>query len=156
MSDADAVTVWKADRRYRIAAYVAIAVLLALSARVLIVYGYLALIGVALVFAAIGQTWWRMLRPKLTAGPNGVVVVNGRAPVHLPWQEIRRVEVGPEGLTIICAGGRSVVSRVPRQQSAPSEQRTEADAAAAYLAQRAAWERKPSGPAPVYQPAPRT
>jgi len=155
MSDADAVTVWRADRRYRIGAYIVIAVLLVLSARVLIAYGYLALIGVVLVLAAVGQTWWNLLRPKLTAGPEGVVVVNGRAPVHLPWQEIRRVEAGREGLTIICAGGRSVVSRFPQQRPAPAEQRTEADAAAAYLAQRAAWERKPSGPAPVYKPPPR-
>lgn len=155
MAHAEPVTVWQADRRYRIGAYIVIAVLLVLSARVLIAYGYLALIGVALVLAAIGQTWWSLLRPKLTAGPDGVVVVNGRTPLYLPWQEIRRVEAGKEGLTIICAGGRSVVSRFPQQRPAPAQQLTEADAAAAYLAQRAAWERKPSGAAPVYQPPPR-
>jgi hypothetical protein len=154
MSPAETVTVWRADRRYRLAAIAVIAVLLLLSARVLLTYGYLALVGVALVFAVVVQTWWTLLRPKLSAGPDGVDVVSGRAAVHLAWKEIRRCEPGPTGLKIVCSNGREVIARYPQQRSASSAEPTEADLAAAYLAQRAAWARKPSGPAPTYVPPP--
>ena len=46
---------------------------------------------------------------------------------------------------------REVRVAVPAAAQARRPRPTEADAAAAYLAQRAAWERKPSGPAPVYE-----
>ena len=96
-----------------------------------------------------------LLRPRLTAGPDGVVVVAGRDVVRLPWRDIRRCEPGADGLTIICADGRRVVSRFPQQRQAAASTPTEADRAAAYLAQRAAWERKPKGPAPRYGHRPR-
>ena len=76
--------------------------------------------------------------------------------MRLPWKEIRRVEPGPDGLTIICAGGREVLSRVPQQRKTAAAEPTEADLTAAYLAQRAAWARKPSGPAPTYTPPPQS
>lgn len=149
MSDAGTTTeatyVWRADRRYRIAAAVAIAVLLALSLRILTIYGYLAIIGVALVAALAARVWWVLLRPKLTAGPSGVQVVHGLAAVHVPWPEIRRCEPTPEGLKIFIRNGGVVRARYPQQP-------TEADAAAAYLVQRAAWARRPTGPMPVYVP----
>ncbi len=154
MSEVETVTVWRADRRYRLAAAAVIVVLLLFSARVLVVYGYLALIGVGLVLAVIFQTWWMLLRPRLSAGPDGVEVVSGRSVVRLPWKEIRRCEPGSEGLTIVCAGGREVLSRVPQQRKSAAAEPTEADLTAAYLAQRAAWARKPSGPAPTYIPPP--
>ena len=154
MSEVETVTVWRADRKYRLAAAAVIVVLFLLSVRVLMVYGYLALLGVGLVLAVIFQTWWMLLRPKLSAGPDGVEVVSGRGVVRLPWKEIRRCEPGPDGLKIVCAGGREVVSRVPQQRKAGAQEPTEADLTAAYLAQRAAWARKPSGPAPTYSPPP--
>ena len=78
MSELEAVTVWRADRRYRLAAIVVIVVLLVLSVRVVLAYGYLAFLGVGLVLAVIFQTWWMLLRPRLSAGPDGVEVVSGR------------------------------------------------------------------------------
>jgi len=155
MSEVETVTVWRADRRHRLAAGAVIVVLLLLSVRVLVAYGYLALLGVGLVLAVIVQTWWMLLRPKLSAGPDGVEVVSGRGVVRLPWQEIRRCEPGPDGLKIVCAGGREVLSRVPQQRRAAADEPTEADQTAAYLAQRAAWARKPSGPVPAYIPPPK-
>jgi hypothetical protein len=155
MSQVETVTVWRADRRYRLAAAAVIAVLLLLSVRVLVTYGYLALLGVGLVLAVIFQTWWMLLRPKLSAGPTGVEVVSGRAVVRLPWKEIRRCEPGPDGLKIVCSGGREVLSRVPQQRKTTATEPTEADLTAAYLAQRAAWARRPSGPAPIYAPPPK-
>ena len=154
MSELEAVTVWRAERRYRLAAMVVIVVLLVLSVRVVLAYGYLAFLGVGLVLAVIFQTWWMLLRPRLSAGPDGVEVVSGRTPVRLPWKEIRRCEPGPDGLKIVCAGGREVLSRVPQQRKTAAAEPTEADLTAAYLAQRAAWARKPSGPAPTYTPPP--
>lgn len=150
MSPAEPVTVWQADRRYRLGATVVSVILLLLSLRVLLSYGYYAALGVGLVIAAVGATWWNLLRPKLTAGPDGVDVVTGREPVHLDWTQIRRCEPGAAGLKIVCADGRSVLSRFPQQGNTRAKTETEADATAAYLAQRAAWARKPSGPRPVY------
>jgi hypothetical protein len=84
-----------------------------------------------------------------------VRVVADRAPVELAWSQIRRVEADGSGLTIVCSGGRTVRSRYPQQPARPLGATSEAEAAAAYLAQRAAWERKPTGPVPVYVPPPR-
>lgn len=139
--------VWRAEPRSRLIASVVMVVLLVLSVRVLYAWGYLATIGVLLVLGVIAQTWWVLLRPKLTAGPDGVVVVSGRTPEHLAWKDIRRAQPGRTGFTIVTTDGREVVSRFPIKRDGTD---TEADAAAAYLAQRAAWERKPSGPAPTY------
>jgi hypothetical protein len=143
--------VWQASARARLAAIAVSAVLLVLSARVLYVYGFLALIGVLLVLGVVGQTYWQLLRPRLTAGPDGVVVLSGWAPQTLAWSDIRRVEPRRSGFVIFTTDGREVVSRVPAQNKTAADEPTEADAAAAYLAQRAAWERKPSGPAPRYE-----
>jgi hypothetical protein len=142
--------VWRADRRHRIAGGVVMVVLLLLSLQVLINYGYLAIIGVTLVLALVARTWWVLLRPRLTAGPDGVLVVNGRVPVHLTWPEIRRCEPTPDGLKITARDAREVVARYPQQPAVAAAELTEADAASAYLVQRAAWARKPTGPLPVY------
>jgi hypothetical protein len=139
--------VWRAEPRSRLIATAVIVVLLLLSARVLYAWGYLAAIGVLLVLGVIGQTYWVLLRPKLTAGPDGVDVLSGRTPEHLDWRDIRRAQAGRTGFTIVTTDGREVVSRFPIKK-APDD--TEADAVAEYLAQRAAWARKPSGPAPTY------
>jgi hypothetical protein len=139
--------VWRAEARSRLIATVVIVVLLLLSARVLYAWGYLAAIGVLLVLGVIAQTYWVLLRPRLTAGPDGVDVVAGRTPEHLDWTDIRRAQPGRTGFTIVTVDGREVVSRFPIKKT---DTDTEADAAAAYLAQRAAWARKPSGPAPSY------
>ena len=154
MSEVETVTVWRADRRYRWAAIAVIVVLLLLSARLLVSYGYLALLGVALVLAVIVQTWWTLLRPRLSAGAEGVEVVSGRGVVRLSWSEIRRCEPGPEGVKIFCTNGREVLARYPQQRTVAANQPSEADLTAAYLAQRAAWARKPSGPVPSYIPPP--
>jgi hypothetical protein len=141
--------VWRADPRYRFAATAVIVVLLLLSVRVLVSWGYLALIGVLLVLGVCVQTYWVLLRPRLTAGPDGVVVVAGRTPEQLAWKDIRRAQPGRTGFTIATTDGREVVSRFPVKH-APSDKDTEADAVAAYLVARAAWERKPTGDAPTY------
>jgi hypothetical protein len=141
--------VWRANPRARIAATVVIVVLLLLSARVLYAWGLLAGIGVLLVLGVIAQTYWVLLRPKLVAGPDGVLVLAGRHPEQLAWSDIRRAQPGRTGFTIVTTDGREVVSRFPVKRS-PCDTGTEADAVADYLAKRAAWARKPSGPAPTY------
>lgn len=154
MSDPDSTAVWQAGRSLRRFSYLAIVVLVLLAARVVVAFGWLATIGVLLVLAAAFQVWWMVLRPHLTAGPDGVEVVAGRDPVRLPWSDIRRAEAGPQGLRIVCTDGREVISKFPQQTKAstPGEQ-TEADRCAAYLAQRAAWARRADGtPPPRYQP----
>lgn len=141
---------WRAPRGPRLAVTAVCAVLVLLSAVVLVRYGYLALIGVGLVLGLVVRTWFTVLRPSLTAGPDGVRIVADRVPVELAWSQIRRVEAAGTGLTIVCSGGRTVRSRYPQQPARPLGMTSEAEAVAAYLAQRAAWERKPTGPVPVY------
>src|SRR5262245_48835614 len=116
VADETTVTVWRAERRLRWAAGAAGGVLLLPSVRGLVAYGLIAVLGVGLVGAAVFQTYWMLIRPRLTAGPDGVTVVSGREVVRLPWQEIRRCEPGADGLTIICADGRRVLSRFPQQR----------------------------------------
>jgi hypothetical protein len=153
MSQTDEVNVWQAARSLRLFACVAIAVVLLLSIRVLISFGYLATIGVVLVLAAASQVWWMILRPRLVAGPDGVDIVQTRAPIHVDWRDIRRAEAGPDGIRIYCSNGREVTSRFPHQTKPDvAGQDTEADRVATYLGQRAAWERRPSGDRPKYQP----
>jgi hypothetical protein len=147
--------VWRADARMRFAAIVVIVVLLLLSARVLYAWGLLAGIGVLLVLGVIAQTYWVLLRPKLVAGPDGVLVLAGRHPEQLAWADIRRVQPGHTGFTIITTDGREVVSRFP-VKSKSGDTGSEADAVADYLVMRAAWARKPTGPAPTYSYQPAT
>jgi hypothetical protein len=147
--------VWRAQRGHRIAAGAIMVLLLLLCVQVLINYGYLAIIGAALIVALVARTWWVLLRPKLTAGPDGVQVIHRRTPAHLDWTEIRRCEPTPSGLKITVRNGLEVVARYPQQPAGPATELTEADATAAYLAQRAAWARRPTGPLPVYVPPPR-
>jgi hypothetical protein len=149
---AEQTYVWRAQLRHRVAGGVVMALLLLLSIQVLIGYGYLAIIGVTLVVVLVARTWWVLLRPRLTAGPDGVEVIHGRTPVRLSWSEIRRCEPTPDGLKITLKDGGTVIARYPQQPAAAAAEPTEADAAAAYLAQRAAWARKPTGPLPVYVP----
>jgi hypothetical protein len=153
---AEGVTVWRADARYRLGGWIVVGLLLLLSLLVLARYGWLAIIGVGLVLAACARTWWVLLRPTLTAGPDGVKIISGWAPVHLPWQEIRGCEPAAEGLKITYGKGRVVMARYPQQPPVRpgSAGRTEAEAAAAYLTERAAWARAPKGPMPTYTPPP--
>jgi hypothetical protein len=145
--------VWRAPRTYRVVGGVVCAALVGLSLVVLLAYRWYALLGVILVLAAVARTYWVLLRPSLTAGPDGVRIVWGRAPIHLSWTEIRRVEPTIEGLKITCSGGREAYTRYP-QKPARATGPTEADLTAAYLAQRAAWARKPAGLEPTYTPPP--
>jgi hypothetical protein len=149
----ETVTVWRAEARYRYGGWAAVSALVLLSALVLSRFGLLAVIGVALVLAACARTWWVLLRPRMTAGPSGVEIISGWAPVHLKWQEIRGVEPVREGLKITYGKNREVMARYPQQPVlAPGSrvQPTEADVTAAYLTERAAWARKPKGAAPTY------
>src|SRR5258708_31211555 len=113
MSETDDVMVWQAARPLRLFSYAGIAVVLALSIRVVISFGYLATIGVLLVLAAASQVWWMILRPRLMAGPEGVDIVSGREPVHVDWRDIRRAEAGNDGIKIYCSSGREGTSRFP-------------------------------------------
>lgn len=142
--------VWQAPRPMRLAVAGVCVALLLMSAYVLIVYGYLAVIGVGLVVALVTWTWWVVLRPRLSAGPEGVRVVSARTPVQVAWTEIRSCDATPQGLKIMLSGGREVLARYPQQPARPVPGTTEAEATAVYLAQRAAWARKPSGPPPRY------
>lgn len=147
--------VWRARSGHRIAGGTVMVLLLLLSGQVLVSYGYLAILGVTLIVALVARTWWVLLRPKLTAGPDGVQVIHGRTPAHLAWTEIRRCEPTPNGLKITVKDGHEVVARYPQRPAEAAAEATEADAAATYLAQRAAWARRPTGPLPVYVAPPR-
>jgi hypothetical protein len=161
---------WRAPRGLRIFAVGVLVVFAVLVTQVAAIWGYLATIGIILVLGVMFQVYWQLLRPKLTAGPDGVYVVSERTPVRLAWTDIRRVEAGTKGLTIICADGRAIVSRVPHAErpskaaqpskaaepgkaaqpdtgkAVPTEQERTAD----YLTRRAAWARKSTGPKPQY------
>ena len=153
-AQARTVTVWRAPRNYRIGTIYASVLLVALSVYVLVMYQYLAVLGVALVLGAVGRIWWMVVRPRMVAGPEGVDVLWTRTPEHIDWKDIRGVEPTQEGLKIACSGGRTVLARYPQKPAGRLTEPTEAEVTAAFLAQRAAWQRKPSGPEPVYTPPP--
>jgi hypothetical protein len=146
------VYVWRATRNYRLIAAGGSTLLALLSILVLLRYHWFAVLGVALVMAAIVRTYWLVVRPSLTAGPGGLDIVWERTPVHLDWTDVRRVDPTIEGLKITLSGGREVTARYPQKPPVATKELTEADLAAAYLAQRAAWARKPTGPEPTYTP----
>jgi hypothetical protein len=145
------VTVFRASPGRRAVTAVGVVLLVLLALRVVLAYGWLATIGVVLVLLIIGQLWWQVLRPRLTADTDGVEVVAGRRPERFAWTDIQRTEVGPQGTLLVLRGGREVRSRFPygvRSTGSP----TDADRAAEFLAARAAWARKKNGPPPVYVP----
>lgn len=152
MSRTDEVNVWQAAKQLRLFSYAAIALVLVLLLRVVISFGYLATIGVVLVLGAVSQVWWMVLRPRLIAGPDGVDIVQTREPVHVDWRDIRRAEASKDGIRIYCSNGREVSARFPQQAKNAVPGEDEADLVAAYLGQRAAWERRPSGDQPRYLP----
>jgi hypothetical protein len=149
------VTVWRAAPPIRIAVYVGTAVLAVLAWRLFSIFGFAATIAVLFAVGVVASLYWSVLRPKLVAGPDGVLVVLGRQPVTVAWRDIRRCEAGPTGLTIGVTGGSEVTSRWPqRDRGAKPGEKTAADLAAAYLVRRAEWARKPKGPVPVWEPPP--
>src|SRR5687768_10923615 len=122
----DTVT-WRVTNRLRFFTYVALTLLTVLTARIVVSYGVLALISVLLVIGAASQVWWMVLRPRMTAGPDGI--------------------------KIVASNGREVLSRYPQPERGAAKGASEADKVASFIAQRAAWERRPTGgPAPRYTP----
>jgi hypothetical protein len=149
------VTVWRAATPMRVAVYVGAVVLAVLAWRLVSTFGFTATIAVLFAVGVVVSLYWGVLRPKLVAGPDGVLVVSGRQPVTVAWRDIRRCEAGPTGLTIRMTGGTEVTSRWPqRDRGAKPGETTAADVAAAYLVRRAEWARKPKGPIPVWEPPP--
>ena len=73
-AQARTVTVWQAPRNYRFGTIYVSVLLVALSAYLLVMYQYYALLGVALVLGAVGRVWWMVVRPRMVAGPDGVDV----------------------------------------------------------------------------------
>lgn len=149
------VTVFQAAPAMRIAVYVGSVVLAVLAWRLVSIFGFTATISVLFAVGVVASLYWSVLRPKLVAGPDGVLVVSGRQPVTVAWRDIRRCEAGSTGLTIGLTGGSEVTSRWPqRDRGAKPGEKTAADLAAAYLVRRAEWARKPKGPVPVWEPPP--
>ena len=155
MTVRDDVTVFRAPRSSRIAAYVGIAVLAVLVTRVTVSFGWYATIGVLIAVGIMAQVWWSLLRPRLVASPSGIDIVSARKPVHIAWKDVQRCEVSPKGTLIVSRGGTETESKFPAgsRSKNPSDQETEADRAASFLAMCAAWGRRSAGdPMPVYQP----
>jgi hypothetical protein len=148
--------VWQAPVRLRATAYAGMVVIAVLAWRLVAAFGFTATISALFAVAILGWVYWGVLRPRLTAGPDGVTVVLGRTPTRIAWRDLRRCEAGPSGLTIRVTGGTEVVYRWPqRDRGAAPDTTTEADRFATFLVRRADWARKPSGPEPVWEPAPR-
>ncbi|GAA1794098.1 hypothetical protein GCM10009682_14900 [Luedemannella flava] len=144
--------VWRVQRGMRIFAIGAIVVFALLIMQVAMVWGYYATIGILLVLGVLFQVYWQLLRPKLTATEAGVDVVSDWKPVHLEWADIRRVEIGDKGLTLIRADGSAVHSKVPHAAKPnPDKSPTEQALAADYLTRRANWARKGTGIKPTYE-----
>ena len=149
------VTVWQAALPLRLAVYVGSAVLAVLAWRLFATFGFTATIAVLFAVGVVFSLYWGVLRPKLVAGPDGVLVVLGRQSVKVAWRDIRRCDAGATGLTIRVSGGTEVASRWPqRDRGAGPDETTAADLAAAYLVRRAEWARRPTGPVPVWQAPP--
>jgi hypothetical protein len=149
----ESVTVWRAAPRLRLAAYAGAVVLAILAWRLVAAFGFAATIAVLFAVGVCFFLYWGVLRPKLVAGPEGIVVVLKRAPVTIAWRDIRRCEAGSTGLTIRITGGTEVQSRWPqRDRGAKPGDPTEADRVATYLLRRADWARRPTGTRPAWEP----
>jgi hypothetical protein len=154
MAETDDVTVFRAPSGRRGLAIAGMVVLALLAIRVVLAYGWLASIAAVFAILIAGQLWWQVLRPRLTADADGVEVVSGRHPERVGWADIQRTEVSPKGTLLVARGGREIFSKYPYGvRSASSAQAdTEADRAATFLAARAAWGKRRTGPPPVYVP----
>src|SRR5262245_44389027 len=154
MAEADDATVFRAPSGRRTLAIVGMLVLALLAVRVVLAYGWLA--SIAVVFAVLigGQLWWQVLRPRLTADADGIEVVSRRQPERVGWADIQRTEVSPKGTLVVVRGGREIFSKYPCgvRSSSSTQADTEADRAAAFLAARAAWGKRRTGPLPAYVP----
>jgi hypothetical protein len=155
MTEGPDATVFRASPGRRAVALVGTLVLALLALRVVLAYGWLATIGVVLVLLVIGQLWWQVLRPRLTADAEGIEIVAGRHSERIAWTDIQRTEVGPRGTLVVVRGGREVRSRYPygARSTSSTEPPTDADRAASFLAARTAWAKRKDGPPPVYVPA---
>jgi hypothetical protein len=152
---ADDITVFRASPARRWVAGVGMAALVVLTLPVVLTYGWLATIGVVLVVLIIGQLYWQVLRPRLTADEDGVEIVAGRRPERIAWTDIQRTEVSPKGTLLVAKGGHEVLSRYPYglRSTSSTQAQTDADRAAIFLAARTAWAKRKDGPPPVYTPA---
>ncbi len=149
MPDSDEVSVWRAPGTMRLLATGGIVALLALVTWVAVTWGYVATIAIVLALAAAFQAYWQVLRPQLSAGPEGIRIISGRQPVSLSWRDIRRCEATARGLTIVTGDGREVVARFPSLTARDHDDDSVAARVATYLTHRASWERRPNGPRPT-------
>jgi hypothetical protein len=143
------VTVFRAPRERRAIALVGIVLLVVLAGLVLARWGFSFTIGAILAVLIIGNLWWSVLRPRLTADDDGIEIVQGRQPRRVAWRDIQRTEVSPKGTLIVVRGGEEILSRVPfGVRSTSSGAQTEADRVAIFLAARTTWARRRDGTPP--------
>lgn len=100
----------------------------------------LAPLAIGATYGVMGFVMWRRIfHPRLSAGPEGLVLRHPWRTVRVPWSAVVRCDPGYYGITITCADGSRVVAPAPQKSNLSRwlGRETRADAAAAYLERRA-------------------
>ncbi|WP_158289854.1 PH domain-containing protein [Micromonospora sp. S4605] len=113
----------------------------------------LAPLAIAAPYGLIGFAMWRRIfHPRLSAGPEGLILRGPWRTIRVPWSAVVRCDAGYHGITITCADGSRVVAPAPQRSNLSRwlGRETRADVVAAYLERRAREHRRVSaatGPA---------
>lgn len=90
--------------------------------------------------------WRRIFHPRLSAGPEGLIVRREWRTIRVPWSAVVQCDAGYHGITITCADGSRVVAPAPQKSNLSRwlGRETRADTVAAYLERRAREHRRAS------------
>ncbi|MFI7431737.1 PH domain-containing protein [Micromonospora sp. NPDC049836] len=88
--------------------------------------------------------WRQTFHPRLSAGPEGLVLRGPWRTVRVPWSAVVRCDAGYYGIAITCADGGRVLAPAPQKSNLSRwlGRRTRADDVADYLERRARQHRR--------------
>ncbi|MFI6257892.1 hypothetical protein ACIBCL_17570 [Micromonospora zamorensis] len=97
-------------------------------------------LAIAVPYGLLGFVLWRhIFHPRLSAGPEGLILHSQWRTVHVPWSAVVRCDPGYHGIAITCADGSRVMAPAPQKSNLSRwlGRTTRADDVADYLEQRA-------------------
>ncbi|WP_413644645.1 PH domain-containing protein [Micromonospora sp. RTP1Z1] len=61
--------------------------------------------------------WRRIFHPRLSAGPEGLILRREWRTIRVPWSAVVQCDAGYYGITITCADGSRVVAPAPQKSN---------------------------------------
>lgn len=61
--------------------------------------------------------WRHIFHPRLSAGPEGLILRSQWRTFHVPWSAVVRCEPGYHGIAITCADGSRVIAPAPQKSN---------------------------------------